>query len=219
MDTYLFLKLLHVIGFAYWLGADLGVFYSSYFVADATRSADVRVATAKILFALDQAPRICMTMMLPSGTHLLWELGLLEIEATLIALLSVLCFGWMILVISLHRMAPGKRKTSLTTFDFFFRLALSVGLIGAGLYALFGPVRMPDWAAVKIAVFGALVGCGLIVRLKLRPFGPAFANLVAGNVDDADNAAIKSSLDSTRPFVLAIWAGLLVSTALGLHLI
>ena len=219
MNEFLFLKFVHVVLFAYWLGADLGVFYSSYFVTNPKHSPDVRIATARILFALDQAPRICMTMMLPSGTHLLWELGLLQVEASMIVLLWVLCFGWMIMVISLHRMAPGKRKTSLTTFDFFFRVALALGLIGAGLYALFGPVRMPHWAAIKIAVFGGLVGCGLIVRLKLRPFGPAFANLVAGKVDDTDNAAIKSSLDSTRPFVLAIWAGLLVSTALGLHLI
>ena len=59
----------------------------------------------------------------------------------------------------------------------------------------------------------------LVVRLKLRPFGPAVASLAAGNVTDADNDAIKRSLDSTRPYVLTIWAGLLVSTALGLHLI
>ncbi len=70
MNELLFLKFLHTIGFAYWLGADLGVFYSSYFVANEKHSTDVRVATAKILFALEQAPRICMTMMLPLGIDL-----------------------------------------------------------------------------------------------------------------------------------------------------
>ena len=210
---------MHVVLFAYWLGADLGVFYSSYFVTNAERPTSVRIAAAKILFALDQAPRICMTMMLPSGTHLLWELGIFEIDAALMTVLWLVCFGWLLMVISLHRMAPGKAQTSLTTFDFFFRLALSVGLIMAGLYALFGEVRMPHWAALKLAIFGGLVGCGLIVRVKLRHFGPAFVNLAAGNATDEDNDAIKRSLDGTRPYVLAIWAGLLVSTALGLHLI
>ena len=67
MNEYLIIKFLHLVGFAYWLGGDLGVFHSSYYVADPNRSPEVRVAAAKILFWLDQVPRICMTV---SYTHL-----------------------------------------------------------------------------------------------------------------------------------------------------
>ena len=210
---------MHVIGFAYWLGGDLGVFYSSYFVADERRSADVRIVTAKILFALDQAPRICMTMMLPLGTHLAWKLGVLRIDAGLMAVIWLLCFGWLTMVITLHAAAQSRGKVLLTTFDFFFRLTLSLGLIIAGLYSLLGPGTLPYWLAAKLAIFGGLVGCGLIIRIKLRPFGPAFANLAQGKVSDEDNAAIRQSLGATRPFVVSIWAGLIASAALGLHLI
>ncbi|MDJ0709237.1 MAG: hypothetical protein QNJ14_02550 [Woeseiaceae bacterium] len=219
MSEYLLIKLLHVVGFAYWLGGDLGVFYSSYFVADDSRPDTVRIATAKILFALDQAPRICMTMSLPLGTHLAWRMGVLPFGATTMAIIWVLCFGWLAMVVTLHTAAQSKGKAMLTTFDFWFRIALSLGLIVVGLYAWFGPSTMPYWVAAKIAIFGGLVGCGLIVRIKLKPFGPAFANLVGGSASDADNAAIRNSLGGTRPFVVAIWIGLIVSTALGLHLI
>jgi len=219
MNEILLVQLLHVVGFAYWLGGDLGVFYSSYFVADEKRSSEVRVVTAKILFALDQAPRICMTMMLPLGTHLAWKLGALPINATLMAIIWLLCFGWLTMVITLHVAAQSKGKALLTTFDFYFRLALSLGLLGTGLYSLLGPGPLAYWIAAKIAIFGALVGSGLFVRIQLKPFGPAFANLASGQVTEADNAAIRQSLGRTRPFVVSIWIGLVASAALGLHLI
>ena len=219
MSEYLLIKFLHVIGFAYWLGGDLGVFYSSYVVANDKLSADVRVATTKILFALDQAPRICMTLMLPLGTHLAWRMGTLPINAATMTIIWLLAAAWLAMVVTLHSAKQSKGKAMLTTFDFWFRLSLSLGLIGVGAVALLGDAVIPYWVAAKLAIFGGLIGCGLIVRIKLRPFGPAFANLVQGKAREADDDAIRDSLGATRPFVVAIWIGLLASAALGLHLI
>ncbi len=208
MNEYLLVKMLHILGLVYWLGGDMGVFYSSYFVANEKLSQDVRMTTAKILFALDQAPRVCMTMMLPLGTHLAWKLGVLPIDETAIAIIWLLSFAWLGMVITLH-VAPKSKG-----------LALSTGLIVVGATSLASSEpAVPYWVAIKLMIFGGLVGCGLIVRIKLKPFGPAFTNLVRGNVSDADNAAIRQSLGATRPFVVTIWIGLLASTALGLHLL
>lgn len=219
MNEFVFLKTLHVIGFAYWLGTDLGVFYSSYFVADEKRSADVRVATAKILFALDQAPRICMTMMLPLGIHLTWRMGIFRFDSWVMWLIWILCFGWLAMVITLHVAKPSTGKMFLTRFDFVFRLALASGLLALGAAAQFSSVlTLPHWVAIKVMIYGGLVGCGLFVRIRLKPFAPAFANLVRGEASQADSAAIATSLSATRPYVIAIWAGLVASTALGLHL-
>ena len=220
MSEFLIIKFLHVIGFAYWLGGDLGVFTSSYIVTNDKLSDDVRVTTTKLLFALDQAPRICMTMMLPLGAHLAWRMGALPIEATTMTVIWILSFGWLAMVITLHKAAQSKGKAMLTTFDFWFRVALSLGLIGVGGAALAGSVAgIAEFVAYKLIIFGGLVGCGLIVRIKLKPFGPAFAKLAQGNATAGDNTAIRSSLDGTRPFVITIWLGLFASAALGLHLI
>ena len=72
------LKMAHVLGLVYWLGADLGVFYSSFVLCDDKQSGPVRVSAAKILFALDQAPRMCMTLMLPLGIHLASKMGFIQ---------------------------------------------------------------------------------------------------------------------------------------------
>lgn len=220
MNEFLLIKFLHLLGFAYWIGADLGVFYTSYYVANDKLSGDVRVATARILFALDQVPRMCMTMMLPLGLHLTWRMGLLRIDAAIMSAIWAAALLWLGMVVYLHSGKSAKTKAFLTSFDFWFRLALALSLIGTAVLSLasgFG--SLPYWLAIKLLIFGALVGSGLIIRIKLRPFGAAFAAIASGNASDADNEAIRKSLGSTRPFVVAIWIGLLAAAALGLHLI
>lgn len=220
MSDLLLMKLVHVLCLAYWLGADLGVFYSSYFVANDKLSPETRSITAKILFALDQGPRICMTMMLPSGIHLAWRMRLFEFDGSVMTLIWLAAFAWLAMVVTLHLARPSPAKTFLTRFDFWFRLTLATALVVLGATGLLTTeLGMPHWLAWKVLIFGGLVGCGLVIRIKLRPFGPAFAQVVAGKAGDVDNNVIRSSLSGTRPFVLAIWAGIIASSAFGLHLI
>lgn len=220
MDTYLVVSFLHLVGFAYWIGGDLGVFHSSYWVANPEHSAEVRIAAAKILFWLDQVPRICMTMMLPLGLQLTWQAGLLGFDAPVMTLIWVAAFAWLAMVLYLHAAKTSSTKNLLTRLDFWFRLALSVALLTLGSAAIFnGAFDLPYWVGAKLAIFGALVGLGLIIRIKLKPFGPAFSNIAAGNGTAHDDAVVMASLGGTRPYVVAIWVGLFASAALGLHLL
>ena len=216
MTEILLLKFAHILCLVYWLGGDLGVFYSSSYVADPNNSPQTRVTVAKILFALDQAPRICMTMILPTGISLAYKLGVLDVSATVVAITWVICLGWLAMVLILHFSSP---KPGLTTFDFWFRILLVLFLLGVAIYALTqDKLIRGDWASYKLLVFATMVVFGLLIRVKLRPFGPAFGQLVQGNVDDTINSDIRDSLASVKPFVLGIWAGLLINTAFGLHL-
>ena len=43
--------------------------------------------------------------------------------------------------------------------------------------------------------------------------------IIRGEADTSDDTIIASSLGGTRPYVILIWIGLIVSTALGLHVI
>lgn len=220
MDDFLPIKLLHVLGLVYWLGGDLGVFYSSFIVSDESKAPETRVVAAKMLFALDQAPRICMTLMLPLGLHLAWRLGALPLSAEIMVGVWAAAALWLASVIYLHAASSSPLKQWVTHLDYWFRVAMIAGLLGFGLSILFtDTVSAPYWVAIKLIIFGLLIGCGLIVRIVLREFGPAFANLIQGTPDSTDNRAIKRSLSRTRPFVVCIWFGLILSAALGLHVI
>ena len=218
MNDYLMLKFLHIVGLAYWLGGDLGVFYSSYFVGNDNLSSEVRVAAAKILFALDQAPRICMTMMLPLGLHLAWRLDVLPINGTIMLATWAVCLGWLGMVLFLHFGTNKAAKYPVTKIDYWFRVVVVLTLAVAGIAGLSNG-SLQYWVAAKLLIFAGMISCGLAVRMKLRDFGPAFARLAGGNPSAEDNAIIRRSLGGTRPFVLAIWIGLLASAALGLHLV
>lgn len=220
MTEIAFLKFAHVLGLVYWLGADLGTWYSSYFAIDKKLPAGTRVVIIRILLALDLSPRICMTLMLPLGIHLAWRLRLLSLDAASIGIMWVICLTWLSMVLYLHVSAPGASKQLLTRLDWHFRLLVIIGLVAYGAYlmASTGSGRFL-WLSYKLLIYAAMVACGLVIRRLMRPFGSAFGRLAQNAASPQDDEAIRSSLQACRPFVLIIWAGLLTSTALGLHAI
>ena len=68
LEVFLFI---HVVLFVYWLGADLGVYYTSRFVVDRKLSTETRAITGKIMEFVDLSPRICLVIFLPSGISLM----------------------------------------------------------------------------------------------------------------------------------------------------
>ncbi|MBT8447983.1 MAG: hypothetical protein KJO38_12590 [Gammaproteobacteria bacterium] len=193
------------------------MFYSSFYLTDDSLSVEARGTAARIMMALDQAPRMSMTMILPFGIHLGYALGVIAVPGVVVGLVWLICLGWLAMVIVLHF---GKPPAFLAVFDFWFRIAVIVVLSGAAIAGLTtGSVVTATWAAAKLAIFAAMVACGLIIRVNLKPFGPAFGTLITTGPTPEVDAAIASSLARCRPFVVAIWVGLLVNAMLGLHLI
>jgi hypothetical protein len=218
-------KLLHVLLLVYWLGADLGTFYASRFVADAALPGAARGVAARIMLGVDLAPRVTMPLMLASGVQLAQGPGALPGGAWLVAGTWLLCLGWLAVVLAIHH--RGADAAGLVRFDLGFRVLLIAGLVAVAL-----AVAMPGYVALKLLAFAATVACGLMIRMHLRPFGPAFARALrptgeggdaADNANaDADanaNATVARSIARCKPYVLAIWALLVLCAAAGLHLI
>lgn len=229
MDLYTALGFLHLLCFVYWLGGDLGVFYSSRFLQRSDLSPEARRVAGRIMLGLDQGPRICMTLITAPGVHMAAQAGWLPLSSGWLAAIWALSLGWLAMVLLLHfgpHLSPrlgAAGLAGLAQVDFWFRAALALGLgafaIGALLAPQPGPPLVAPWLAVKLLVFAALVGCGLGIRIALRPFGPAYASLQSGAPSPEHNLAIEQSLARCRPLVLAIWAGLLLNAALGMHLL
>ena len=76
-----------------------------------------------------------------------------------------------------------------------------------------------DWFAWKMLLFAVLVCCGLLIRIRLRPFVVAFGQLMSAGPSPEVNDALRSTLSRVRPFVYLIWVGLLLNAAIGLHLL
>ncbi len=220
MTLLLALKLSHLLLFVYWLGADLGTFYAARFVANEKLAPDARATAAKIMLGIDLTPRVCMPLTLATGVHLAWLIGALPVAGLWVAVSWLVCLNWLAMVLVLHHGGAAAWAVRLAAFDFRFRVLLVALLLAWTVSALAGegPVTAP-WLSVKIACYALTIVCGLMIRVHLRPFGPAFGALMRGGATAEVNAAIAGSIARCVPFVWAIWGLLVVCAAAGLRVL
>lgn len=213
------LIIFHLLLFVYWLGGDMGVFYSSGMVIDPKLSNSARVTAAKIMIDLDFVPRICMTLMLTVGGLLVGYNG---IEHPLWQKVGFIALGpgWLAMVVYLHYAHGTPLSKVVTKVDFWFRWALVIYLVVATLVSFYiGRLDPAPWVGAKLLIFAALVFCGLMIRVYI----PGYITGIIALRNNADqpqlsgelNETMSKSLAQCRPFVLAIWAGLLVECWLG----
>ncbi len=204
--------LLHLLVFAYWLGGDIGVFYSSFLLVDEKRPAAGRLAAGKILSDVDLAPRICLLLTAPTGLALAAAKGWIPLNGAFVGLAAVAAGVWILAILQLHRLhGPAWLRTA----DIVARLAFLVALAGFGAAGLAGAVAMPLFIALKLLLLAFCIVMGLLVRASLTGFAPAYVALATHGPSVETNAAIKGALDKARPFVVAIWAALILAAWLG----
>jgi hypothetical protein len=220
VTSYLSLKLLHILALVYWLGGDLGTFLSSRYVVDASLTPAQRQIALRIMLGCDQGPKLSMPLIFAIGYSMA---GLAEVfiaPAWLTAAVWTTSLLWFANVNYLYFAKNLPLKARLTQIDLWFRVVLVVALLAIALKALI--TKQPfhaDWLATKIIVFAALVACGIYIRLQLKPFVAAFVQLQSSGSTPAVEQTLTRSLARCRPAVFLIWLGLLLNSAIGLHLL
>lgn len=213
------LNFMHLLFFVYWLGGDLGTYYSSKFVSNATLSVPARVTALKIMAGVDMGPRICMPMIFAFGVHLAYLMDGLDISALTLALVWLVSLVWLGLVFAVHHEAGMSSTGKFARFDFYFRIVVIVIMVATAVYGLAtGGIVKYNWVAVKLLVMAVLVAFGLMIRVNLTKFTPAFTKLVTSGPSDEVNKAITASIRGSLPWVYLIWLGVLVNTAIGVNL-
>jgi len=220
MSLYDWLIIFHLLLFVYWLGGDMGVFYSSGMAVDSRLTNSARVTASKIMIDLDFVPRICMTLMLTVGGLLSSYNGVEHPQWQTIGFI-LLGPGWLAMVVYLHVAHGTKLSELVTKIDFWFRWFLIAYLIWSVTYSFMFTDKLANapWVGAKLIVFAAMVFCGLMIRIFIPGYIQGIVTL-RQEVDKPSmsaemNATMTQSLDKCRPFVLAIWAGLFLECWLG----
>jgi hypothetical protein len=120
--------------FCYWLGGDVGVFYSSKFVVDPSLSNETRLIAAKIMLGCDLLPRICMSLMLTVGGLLSHFMGITH-EPWQLAAIVLLGPVRLTKVLVLHFAHNSSFVPALTRVDFYFRWLVIASIIASCFYA------------------------------------------------------------------------------------
>ncbi|WP_077343021.1 hypothetical protein [Pseudocolwellia agarivorans] len=216
MSIYEITLLIHVLLFCYWIGADVGVFYSSKFVVDSTLSQETRLTAAKIMLGCDLLPRICMSLMLTVGGVLSHYLG---IEHPMWQMIGIILLGpvWLTLVLVLHFKHNASFIPKLTAIDFYFRWIMIIGIIASCIYAYTtGRLDAAPWLIIKLLGFAFLIFCGLMIRVNLKGFVSTYIKLFSNSQTDEDNKLMVISLNKVKPWVITIWVVLIFEAAIGI---
>jgi hypothetical protein len=209
------LLILHLLLFCYWLGGDIGVFYSSGFAADPKLGIEARMTAAKIMLNLDIVPRICAALMLTVG-GLLSEYAGVSHPGWQLAAIVLLAPVWLALELILHFKHDTPLGKGLAKFDSPFKWAIVIACIASVLWS-FSTGRLADapWVGYKILVFAAIVFCSLMITKTIGPYIVGIQRIATGEINDAENAAMTASLKQVKWAVVGIWGGLLIEVVLG----
>ena len=225
MDRSLLL-IAHILLLVAWLGIDVGVFTSSFFIRRRGLSPDARTELRRVMRGLDLAPRLSLVLTMPVALGLADATGLATIPTAALSAVTVLSLLWVAgMVWAFRRVDVLGRPTRqdaraaaiFTRADLALRIAAIIGFGGAGFLSLVGTSEIfrADFVALKALLFASTVTAGLRIRSSARPFGPALRTVVTQGEDEAQLRIMDASMRRVYPAVLYIWGSLVVMTMLG----
>lgn len=205
------LTLAHVVLFVFWLGADLGVYYSAKYVARGDLSKPERLRFLELLLRIDMFPRSTLILMLPVGFSLAHVSGWADIS--MLALAGVWAFGaaWFVLMWSVHKkpQALGLKK-----LDVMVRWAVIAGLLALAALSLATELWTGQaWLSIKLVLFACVMGLGLLLRGSVALWIKGFGMLESDS--DAANALIHKGHKEATRFAHSLWLLLIIMAFLG----
>ena len=206
ISSYTVWQYVHIVLFAYWLGADLGVFFASRYVARADLSLAERLRFLELLLLTDIGPRTALILMVPVGSTLALNLGLAPFLQGWLWLVWLLSLAWLALALWLFKNARDPRAAPFARFDGWVRWVVATLFIAMGVasFARCGPVET-GWLAAKFITFGGAVILGLLLRAVIRDWVKGFAQLRNPATEADGNLLIGSAHHRARNLALLLW--------------
>ena len=200
------LLVVHIAVLGYWLGAELVINSTYRYVA---RSAGMPFAERGRLMQhvmhADQHVRYALVLQAGLGFALAAAYGYVPGAPGTTWLALGLCALWLGFVELVHRLrhhAAGARLAWLDRASRYLFMALLLAL-AAGLAG--GDWPMPGWLRIKLALFAAVMACGVGIRLALVRHFRIWADMAGGGGDEG-NAAIRRISRQATAILAVLWA-------------
>ncbi len=167
LTLYAVILFVHVLLFAYWLGADWGVFVNGRRVADDRLSREERLRFLVASVEIDVLPRSAIVLVIAVGFTLAWMGGFSSLGPGFLAAWWLLSVGWLGLVwLTGYVLEPGPLKDRLDVVHIWLRHAVTATLILLGAAGLATGWPVSDrWLGLKLLLVGVLLTGGSILRI------------------------------------------------------
>jgi hypothetical protein len=213
-DPYPLLRFAHVLLFAYWLGADLGVFLAGGVMSRPGLPVPERNRIRALLMDIDLAPRVALIGMLPVGFQLSLAWGA-PLPAAWVPGVWLVAALWIAMALAIHFGHGGPVIGRLLKLDLVLRVGL---LLGFGLLAWRewrDPAgEVPLWLVLKFVVVAAIVVDGMVLRVYSGQWRLAMERFAAGDVAGGE-ALLRVRRRKAASAALVMWALVAVAAFLG----
>ena len=209
----------HTLLFVYWLGGDLGVFFSAKFVANRELKLEERFRFLHLLMQCDMGPRTALIGIIPIGFQMASMSGLLPEQFGNTFLASVwagsaiwLAGNWWLFFNERH---PNAEKFKFA--DTILRYAILISMASLGSFSLiYNSVITDKWLASKILLFSIAVALGLYLRSEIKNWIIGFGMIRSGGQQAiAGNDLIETALNRSKVAALLLWFTVAVIAFLG----
>lgn len=212
MSGYEALLFLHLLGWVFWLGTDLGVLLSAKYAERGDLGAETRLTILQLGLVLDRFPRFSMPIVWLTGVLMMNNLGyrVIPAGAAVPATLLWLAVTWMIIfqppAAAAHRFA-GVAQTLILA-------AVIIGMGGGSSYLL-ATGAIPLWLGLKWFAFVLVAVTVLALEKMFAPLMPLLGELGESGGSDRLNARISAVLRPVYAIVLAIYLWTILAAASG----
>lgn len=187
ISTYDVWRYAHILLFVYWLGADLGVYYAAKNVARADLSMDERMRFLDLTLLLDMGPRTGLVLLFPVGLQLSAMVGLAQFPPPLVWAAWIGFVAWLALVWIQHWLDKKPFGATLRRIDLSIRYLIIAMMLALGGWSLYrGAPFLMDWLALKVLLYGCVIGAGVYLRSIIAAWGTGFRLYADGQQQQAN---------------------------------
>lgn len=214
MDLTHFVLYIHILGWVFWLGTDLGVFIGAKFTENPKYSVETRLTILKLAMILDIAPRVAVPVVFATGVFLMNVRYGVAFPSTGVG--AAIGAVWLAVVVLGVVNEETTRLGALAKRGVLMIQGLAViGMGGAGLYSLFGGDLFPLWLAGKWLAYAWIALFAIAIDVTFKPAIADYVKLQVEGASDQVNASLSKNLKPVYATVLAVYAGTMVAAYLG----
>lgn len=212
MNSHDVLLFVHLLGWVFWLGTDVGVYLGAKYFERAEYSVETRMTVLQLGMVLDRFPRFSMPLVWLTGVIMMNNLGYEVIPASVASVLTVIWLAITWAIIFQPPESPTHKWASISQTLILAAVILGMGSIASYMLAA---GEMPLWLALKWFAFVLVAITVIALEKKFAPLGPLLGELAESGGNDGLNARISAVLKPVYPIVLAIYAWTILAAASG----